>query len=52
MKNATKYRKEILSEIAQYIEEQTNVNDILITEDYNQFIGSNQIQVFYHQIRV
>ena len=43
VKNATKYRKEILTKIKQYIEEQIQINDIFIAGDFNQFIGSNEI---------
>ena len=46
IKNATKYRKEILNEIIQYIEGQRNINDILIVENYNQFIETMKYKNF------
>ena len=43
IKNAAKYRKELLSKIEEYIASQQQINDILIAGNFNQFIGSNEI---------
>ena len=42
----------MLIEFKQYIKKQSQINDILIAGDFNQFIGSNEIQKFYNEIRV
>ena len=34
------------------MESKSNINDIMIASDFNQFIGSNEIQEFFNQIRV
>ena len=52
VKNVMKYHKELLTKIKEYIATQNYVNNILIAKDFNQFIGSNEIQGFYNEIRV
>ena len=52
VKSANTYRKEILNEIKQYIKSKSNINDTMIAGDFNQFISSNKIQVFFNQISI
>jgi len=51
VKNSNKYRKEILSQIEEYVNS-NNIDEIIIAGDYNQQISSNEIKQFYNKIGV
>ena len=44
IKNVTTCRKSVLQEIVQYMQSCENVNNIVISRDYNHFIRENEIQ--------
>jgi len=43
----TRYRKKIFRDIIKYIQSLEGINSIIIGEDYNQNITSNNIQNFF-----
>ena len=46
------YRKEILSQIRDYVHKNEDIDDIIIAGDFNQNITSSEIQVFFREIGV
>jgi len=51
-KTVAEYRKEILNQIKQYLNENTSINDVIIVGDYNQSIVSKEIEKFHKEIGV
>lgn len=51
-KSTNTYRKEIFSQIKDYLKKNDDIDDVIIAGDLNQDIASNEIQRFYRDIGV
>ena len=51
-KTVSQYRKEVLKEIKQHIQNNQEITDIIIARDYNQDIKENEIRNFYNELGV
>jgi len=48
----SEYRKSILKKIKQYLNDNNDISDIIITEDFNQNIMATEMKQFYAEIGV
>ena len=52
MNTPTTYRKELFDDIVSHINRNTEINDIIIAGDYNQYLNDNEVRQFHENINV
>ena len=50
--STTSYRKELLNDIREHLRKNPDINDVIISGDYNQYLGNNEIKKFHENIEV